>query len=66
MNFIEHTKPHLLIAEKGKKLRLKEDIYKEATEEQEEHVPYYSNLVFPADNLTEQQVREMYVEEAEV
>lgn len=68
MQIILHTTPAMVIAEKGKKLRDKNDEYKEAyTDEEgnvvEEHLPHYSDVVFIPNSLTEKQVKELYVEE---
>lgn len=63
MQYIGYTKPILLVADKGKKIRGINDIYIPATEEEPEHIPYYTDVVFLADGITEQQAFEMYVEE---
>ena len=63
MQYIGYTKPILLVADKGKKIRGINDIYIPATEEEPEHIPYYTDVVFLADSITEQQAFEMYVEE---
>lgn len=63
MQYIGYTKPILLVADEGKKIRAVNDIYKPATEEEPEHIPYYTDVVFLADGITEQQAFEMYVEE---
>ncbi len=68
MQVILHTTPAMVIAEKGKKLRDKNDEYKEAYTDEEgyevpEHFPHYSTVVFIPNSLTEEQVKELYVEE---
>ena len=68
MQVILHTTPAMVIAGKGKKLRDKSDGYKEAYideegNEVEEHLPHYTDVVFIPNTLTEEQVKELYVEE---
>lgn len=68
MQVILHTTPAMVIADKGKKLRDVNDVYKEAYideegNEIEEHLPHYSDVVFIPNTLTEEQVKELYVEE---
>ena len=68
MQIILHTTPAMAIAEKGKKLRDKNDEYKEAYVdeegiEHEEYFPHYTDVVFIPNSLTEEQVKELYVEE---
>lgn len=68
MQIILRTTPAMVIADEGKKLRDKNDEYKEAyTDEEgnkiEEHLPHYTDVVFIPNSLTEEQVKELYVEE---
>ena len=68
MQVILHTTPAMVIAAKGKKLRDKNDEYKEAYVDEEgneieEHLPHYTDVVFIPNSLTEEQVKELYVEE---
>lgn len=63
MKYIAYQEPILLIADEGKKLRLKSDVYKAATETEEEHIPYTTGIVFLPKSITEEQAKEMYVEE---
>lgn len=63
MQYIGYTKPILLVADEGKKIREINDVYIPATETEPEHIPYYTDIVFLADGITEQQAFEMYVEE---
>ena len=68
MQVILHTTPAMVIAGKGKKLRDKNDEYKEAyTDEEgiehEEYFPHYTDVVFIPGSLTEEEVKELYVEE---
>ena len=68
MQVILHTTPAMAIADKGKKLRDKNDVYKEAYTDEEgnefpEQLPHYTDVVFIPNSLTEKQVKELYVEE---
>ncbi len=70
MKYFNYTKPKMLIAEEGKLLRGKEDVYIEEHIDEEgnqvqEHIPYRTTTIFLPDSITEDQVKEMYVEEAE-
>ena len=64
MKYIGYTEPILLIADEGKKLRDVNDVYIPATETEEEHIPYYTDVIFLADGITEEQALKMYVEES--
>lgn len=68
MQVILHTNPAMAIASKGKKLRDVNDVYKEAYvdeegNEVEEHFPHYTDVIFIPNSLTEEEVKELYVEE---
>ena len=69
MELITRTKPNLLIADEGKHIRSRNDIYIPAKcDEQgnlieEEKIPYYSTLIFLADNIDTSKINELYVEE---
>ena len=70
MQLINYTKPHILIADEKKQIRDKNDIYIPAKYDddgnliEEEHFPYYSTLIFPAEQLnTLEKCEELYVEE---
>lgn len=68
MQIILHTTPAMVIADEGKKLRDVNDVYKEAYIDEEgnevpEHFPHYTDVVFIPNSLTEEEVRELYVEE---
>lgn len=63
MRYIKRMTTPLLIADYGKLLRVKNDIYKPATDDEPEYIPYRTDVVFPAKTLTEEQVMDMYVEE---
>ena len=68
MKFFNYTKPKMIVADEGKHIRQKDDIYKEAYidengQEVSEHIPYYSTTIFVPDSFTEEQMNEQYVEE---
>lgn len=68
MQIILRTTPAMVIADEGKKLRDINDVYKEAYideegNEIEEHFPHYTDVIFIPSSLTEEDVRELYVEE---
>ena len=68
MLLISHTKPKMVIADEGKHIRSISDVYEEAytTEDgiyTEEHLPYYTTVIFVPDSFTEEQMNELYVEE---
>lgn len=70
MQLITHTNPRLLIADEGKMLRDKNDIYQapeydsEGKLIKEEHISYYSSVIFVATQIdTLEKAQELYVEE---
>lgn len=70
MQLINYTKPRILIADEGKHIRDKNDVYTPAKYDEqgkiieEEHFPYYSTLIFPAEQLdTIEKCMEIYIEE---
>ena len=69
MELITRTKPNLLIADEGKYIRSRNDIYMPAKYDEqgnlieEEKIPYYSTLIFLADNIDTSKINELYVEE---
>ena len=72
MQYIGHSKPKLLIADKGKKIRNINDLYIPAEYDEEgnlikeEHLPYYSTIIFLAEQIDSlEKCQELYVEEEE-
>lgn len=68
MTLIDYTKPSMIIADKGKHIRDKNDIYEAEHYDDEgnlipEHIPYYSTVIFVPDNFTEDEMNNLYVEE---
>ena len=53
----------ILIADENKKIRSINDVYTPATEEEKEYFPYYSPVIYLADNFDESKLNELYVEE---
>lgn len=68
MILFDYTKPKMIIAERGKKIRDKNDVYVEERIDENgniipEHIPYYATTIFVPDSFTEEQMKELYVEE---
>ena len=53
----------ILIADENKQIRDINDVYTTATETEEEHKPYYTSVIFLADNFDDSKLNELYVEE---
>lgn len=72
MQYIGYSKPKLLIADEGKMLRSKNDIYVPAKYDEQgniiepEHLPYYTSVIFLGEQINSlEQCKELYVEEGE-
>lgn len=69
MQVINWTKPKMLISDKGKHIRSIDDVYTPAKYNEQgeliepEHLPYYTSVIFLADNFDESKLNELYVEE---
>lgn len=68
MKLFNYTKPSMIVADEGKLIRDKNDIYQPATidelgNEIPEHYPHYSTTIFVPDSFTEEQMNELYIEE---
>lgn len=68
MVYFDWTQPKMIVADKGKHIRGVNDVYvPEHTDEEgntvEEHVPYFTTVIFVPDSYTEAQMNEDYVEE---
>ena len=61
MLFFNYTEPKMIIAEKGKHIRSKDDVYFKS--ETEEHIPYYTTTIFVPNDFTEEEMNELYIEE---
>lgn len=67
MQYFNWTKPKMIVADKGKKIKAKNDNYKEEYIDEygnviPEHIPYYSTTIFVPDNFTEEMMKELYEE----
>lgn len=68
MKFLNNIKPKKIVAEKGKQIRDKNDVYVPEHYDAEgnlveEHIPYYTATIFVPDSFTEEEMYELYVEE---
>ena len=63
-----NTTPKKIVADEGKHIRSVDDVYVPEYVDNngnvvEEHIPYYSTIIFVPDTFTEEQMNELYVEE---
>lgn len=63
MEIRRYGNQRILIADNNKGIRQIDDVYAPATEEEDEHFPYYASVIFLADNFEENKLNESYVEE---
>lgn len=63
MEIRKYGNKKILIADEGKHIRDVNDVYVPATESEEEHRPYYTSIIFLADNFDDSKLDELYVEE---
>lgn len=69
MQFFNYTKPKMIIAAQGKKIRGKNDVYKAEIKDEEgniiepEHLPYRTTTIFVPDSFTEDDMYDLYIEE---
>lgn len=63
MQLFDYTEPKMIVADKGKHIRSKNDVYYKDEKTGEEHFPYYATTIFVPDTFTEEQMNELYVEE---
>ena len=63
MEIRTYGKKKILIADENKQIRDINDVYVPATETEEEHKPYYTSVIFLADNFDDSKLNELYVEE---
>ena len=68
MIIFDYTKPKMIVAEKGKHIRERKDVYREAYIDENgnkipENIPIYSTTIFVPDDFTEELINELYVEE---
>ena len=62
MKLFDYTKPKMIVADEGKQIRDKNDVYF-LDENGEEHYPRYFTTIFVPGSFTEEQMKELYVEE---
>ena len=63
MEIRKYGNKKILIADENKHIRDINDVYIPATETEEEHKPYYTSIIFLADNLDDSKLNELYIEE---
>lgn len=63
MEIRKYGEKKILIADENKQIRDINDLYIPASENEEEHKPYYATIIFLADNFDESKLNELYVEE---
>lgn len=63
MEIRNYGKKKILIADENKHIRDINDVYKAATETEQEHKPYYATIIFLADNFDDSKLNDLYVEE---
>lgn len=63
MEIRKYGEKKILIADENKHIRDINDVYVPATETEEEHKPYYTSIIFLADNFDDSKLNELYVEE---
>ena len=63
MEIRKYGNKKILIADSNKHIRDANDVYVSATESEPEHNPYYTSIIFLADNFDESKLNEIYVEE---
>ena len=63
MEIRKYGNKKILIADENKHIRDINDVYVPATETEEEHKPYYTSVMFLADNFDDSKLNELYVEE---
>lgn len=63
MEIRKYGEQKILIADENKHIRSVGDVYKPANENEEEHKPYYTSIIYLASNFDESKIKELYVEE---
>ena len=63
MEIRKYGSKKILIADENKQIRDVNDVYVPATETEEEHKPYYTSVIFLADNFDDSKLNELYIEE---
>ena len=68
MILFDYTRPKMIVADKGKQIRGANDVYVAEHVDEEgnivpEYFPYYSTTIFVPDTFTEEEMKELYIEE---
>ena len=63
MEIRKYGNKKILIADENKQIRDINDLYMPASENEEEHKPYYTSVIFLADNFDDSKLNELYAEE---
>lgn len=68
MKFLNDITPKRIVADEGKHIRSKNDVYVPEYYDKEgnlveEHIPYYTDAVYVPDSFTKEEMNELYVEE---
>ena len=68
MQLMYWTKPKMIVADEGKQIRDKQDVYVPEHKDKDgnivpEHFPHYSTTIFVPDDFTIKMMNELYVEE---
>ena len=68
MILFDYTNPKMIVADKGKKIKNKNDNYEAEHIDENgyvipEHIPYYRTTIFVPDDFTEEMMNDLYVEE---
>ena len=68
MQFFYYTEPKMIIADRGKKIRNKNDTYKKEYIDEygmkvNEHIPYYTTTIFVSENFKKEDMDKIYIEE---
>lgn len=61
MEIRRYENKKVLIANENKRIRSIEDVY--SADDETEHIPYYTSIIFLADNFDDSKLNELYVEE---
>ena len=68
MTLFTYTKPKMIVADEGKQIRSIDDVYVPEHYDEEGNLipqkkPYYTSVIFLADNFDDSKLNELYVEE---
>ena len=64
MKIVEKNGLKKIVADDGKKIRSIDDVYYK-DENGEEHYPYYTTIIYLANNFDISKINELYIEEVE-